>query len=149
MKFTPAICEAHSREVSVTYSGFDQRTGIHEFRVSSLSRPLTHIVQVRVSDRFHSNETPESLLTKGLVRVYSSDEFFTYGGCAYNTTRFNSAIYPEFRVPRTPDHDYLCSHTLLAVLDTICRIGPNELEESFSRVLTFNESTNHYDDLQK
>lgn len=145
MRFLPPECSAHSREVSVTYSGFDPYFGVHTFRVSSLSRPLTHIVQVSVSQFYDAKETPESLLRRGLVKVYSSDEFFTYGGCAYNCTQFSSALYPEFRAPRTPDHDYLCSHTLLAVLDTICRMGPGELEDSFTSVLHFNDSTLHYD----
>lgn len=145
MKFVPLECPVHAREVHVEYIGYDDFSGVHSFRVSSLSRPLSHTVNVRISERWTSKETPESLLNKSLVQVYSSDEFFTFGGCNYNCTVRSASLFPEFRAPHSPSHDYLCSHTLLAVLDVLTGMGPGILQESFSKSLMFNNNTLHYD----
>lgn len=143
MKFVPIECPEHSKLVQVNYISFDGLT--HKFEVSSLSRPgVTHSVYIRISQFYDSYETPESLLKRGLVQCYSTDDFYLYGGCMYNCTRFKSALYPEFRAPKSPSHDYLCSHTLLAVLDVIIRMKPGSLEDSFSSTLCFDNSTNQY-----
>lgn len=146
MQFVPRDCESHAKMVTVTYAGM--RDNKHRFRVSSLSRPgMTHIVHLAVSHKFNMlrSKSPREVLEEGFVRCWSSDEFFKYGGAAYNLTVLNAALYPFFIAPRTSDHNYICSHTLLAVLDLVCRLGSDVLQENFSRVMVFNEEEGRYE----
>lgn len=140
------ICEYQYKLVKVEYLG--ERDNRHRFRVSSLSRPgMNHIVHVQLSHKYNMMRkvTPKEMVYEGLVRIYSSDEWFKFGGCAYNCTVLNAALYPFFRAPKTRDHDYVMSHTGLAVLDLISRMGAGVLKENFSRVMVFNESEGRYE----
>lgn len=141
MRWCPSICLAQYSQVQVRYLGL--RNNIHRFRVSSLSRPgLTHLVQVQLSDKFNKllSPSPEFLLYNGIAKVHSTDEFFLYGGCAYNHTKLGCALFSEFRPPHSPDHDFLTCHTELAVLDLLSRLGPGVLRSNFSKVLSWNGS---------
>lgn len=139
--FLPPACQAHAIEVRVKYDGF--HNDIHWFSVSSLSSSHTWTVQVQLSHKFNvtSGLSPEALLQQGFVKLWSDDPFFTFGGCAYNLTLQGSCLYPFFRAPRFPSHDYGCSHTAFAVLQLLSHLGPGVLEESFSKVLRWTGSS--------
>lgn len=145
MRWCLPICELQYKQVKVDYLGF--RGDSHRFRVSSLSRPgISHLVYVQLSYKFNRriNLTPEKLIYEGLVKAYSTDEWFTYGGCNYYHTQFNVALKPEFRKPMYPQHDCVVSHTELAVLDLLARVGPGVLKDNFSAVMYWNDDSNMY-----
>lgn len=137
-RFLPPMCQAHALEVRVSYDGF--RDDVHHFSVSSLSTNNTWDVQVKLSHRLDmtGNLSPEQLCQGGLVRIFSNDPFFWYGGAAYNATVNNYGLVPCFIAPRYANHDYGMSHTAYAVLQLISRLGGGVLETSFSKVLRWN-----------
>lgn len=133
-----SICEEDARLVRVRYLGCWD--GVHKFRVSSLSRYWKeHTVEVRLSGKFNSTRvsSSEELVNRRLLKIWSSDEFFKYGGCAYNLTMVECALRPFFIAPRTSDHDYMVSHTALAVLDLLRGVGPGVLRSSYSVDMRF------------
>lgn len=145
MRWALPICETQYKRVKVDYLGL--RGDVHRFRVSSLSRPgYTHLVLVQLSSLFNKriNLDAQKLIYEGLVKAYSTDEWFKYGGCAYYHTQLGVALRPEFRQPMYPQHDCVVSHTEWAVLDLLARLGPGVLRENFSTVLSFDDDRQKY-----
>lgn len=140
------ICDEQWKMVKVTYRRYDKGSvygGHLVFGAESLSRPgMSHSVYIQTTPRYAMMDenvrrglTPQDLIHNHLVRVWSSDEFYKFGGCQYNQTVMGNALIPEFRQPK-PEHDYEVSHSLWAVLAAFLESEGAD-RENFSRVMVF------------
>lgn len=153
MRYCLDICEEQSRMVKVTYSRYDKTSvlGSHfVFTVSSLSRPgKTHVVYIAANPRYYIDYPTDQreAVEGGYLKLWSSDEWYKYGGCAYFETQAGIAMLPEFRVPTESAHDCFISHTVMAAVDFFLKYFGKEEEsavkEGFSKVMVW------FDDDQK
>lgn len=138
-RFLPSECQAHAREVSVTYDYSNDN--VHVFRVSSLSSSNTWTVKVMFTAKYNSLTmwlSPERMVSENYVKVWSDDPFWQWGGCWYNATVGGYALYPFFIAPTTQGHDYGMSHTAYAVLYLLSKRGSSAIKQKFSAQLRWN-----------